>query len=91
MWADDAVAEGVITKEERDIVYLYVYDVPDLVEFNPEHFDIAQRLYLWQLPTETMTCHCIKRLQLARNQPKLLQSPMTRLEKVRRDELRRSY
>ena len=57
MWADDAVVEGVITKEERDIVHLYVYDVPDLVEFNPEHFDIAQRLYLWQLPTETMTCH----------------------------------
>ena len=57
MWADDAVAEGVITKEERDIVHLYVYDVPDLVEFNPEHFDIAQRLYLWQLPTETMTRH----------------------------------
>ena len=57
MWADDAVAEGVITKEERDVVYLYVYDVPDLVEFNPEHFGIAQRLYLWQLPTETMTCH----------------------------------
>ena len=57
MWADDAVAEGVITKEERDIVHLYVYDVHDLVEFNPKHFGIAQRLYLWQLPTETMTCH----------------------------------
>jgi hypothetical protein len=57
MWADDAVAEGVITKEERDIVHLYVYDAPDLVEFAPEHFDIAQRLYLWQIPTEDMTCH----------------------------------
>ena len=57
MWADDAVAEGVLTEEERDIVYLYVVDEPDLVEFAPEHFSIAQRLYLWQLPTETMTCH----------------------------------
>ena len=57
MWADGAVAEGVITKEERDIVHLYVYDEPGLVEFAPEHFDIAKRLYLWQLPTETMTCH----------------------------------
>ena len=57
MWADDAVAEGVITKEERDIVHLYVYDAPDLVEFAPEHFGIAQKLYLWQIPTEDMTCH----------------------------------
>ena len=57
MWADDAVAEGVLTKEERDIVYLYVVDEPDLVEFAPEHFSIAQRLYLWQLPVEDMTCH----------------------------------
>lgn len=57
MWADDAVAEGVLTQEERDIVYLYVYDAPDLVEFAPEHFGIAQRLYLWQIPTEDMTCH----------------------------------
>ena len=57
MWADDAVAEGILTKEERDIVYLYVVDEPDLVEFAPEHFSIAQRLYLWQLDTESMTCH----------------------------------
>lgn len=35
MWADDAVAEGVLTEEERDIVY--VVDAPDLVEFAPEH------------------------------------------------------
>ena len=32
MWADDAVAEGVLAEEERDIVY-----APDLVEFAPEH------------------------------------------------------
>lgn len=57
MWADDAVAEGVITREERDIVYLYVADSPDLITFAPEHYSIAQRLYLWQIPTEEMTCH----------------------------------
>lgn len=57
MWADDAVAEGIITKEERDIVYLYVADSEGLVTFAPEHYSIAQRLYLWQLPTEEMTCH----------------------------------
>lgn len=57
MWADDAVAEGIITKEERDIVYLYVIDSEGLVTFAPEHYSIAQRLYLWQIPTEEMTCH----------------------------------
>ena len=57
MWADDAVAEGIITKEERDIVYLYVVDSAELVTFAPEHYSIAQRLYLWQIPTEEMTCH----------------------------------
>lgn len=57
MWADDAVAEGIITKEERDIVYLYVVDSEGLVTFAQEHYSIAQRLYLWQIPTEEMTCH----------------------------------
>ena len=57
MWADDAVTAGVITEEERDIVYLYVADEPGLIEFAPEHFSIAQKLYLWQLDTDDMTCH----------------------------------
>ena len=57
MWAVTAVTAGVITEEERDIVYLYVADEPGLIEFAPEHFSIAQKLYLWQLDTEDMTCH----------------------------------